>query len=142
MLLRAFVFLAPLAAALLVGCTSDETAAAKPKKHTTTGAGGGASGAGGAGDQGAGGAAGASGSSVVAIDLGTIDRGASVSFEVPAGTLGFNLVGRVEVPFDSKLGIRTLTSPSHGPVLEDFTPVGGTGETARAEADLTAASAP
>lgn len=77
------------------------------------------------------------------VDLGSVQAGEDVPFEVPEGALGFNIVveGRIQ-DFDPSrpFGIERITDPTGKVVHDDFTPVGGTSPTSIAAFDTIAAA--
>lgn len=63
------------------------------------------------------------------VDLGAVETGTDVSFQVPDGALGFNIVAEGSIAdFDPQnpFGIEQITDPSGKVVHADFTPKGGT----------------
>lgn len=54
------------------------------------------------------------------IDLGTVTAGTEVSFDVPAGTIGFTIVVDAQVGADDFLGVEELRDPSRDAVVTDF----------------------
>jgi len=80
------------------------------------------------------------------IDLGTVTAGTDVTFDVPAGALGFNIVmdgDAADFDQDKPYGIQRIVDPSGTVVHDKFTPVGGTNPTSTAAFDtLAAASVP
>ncbi len=77
------------------------------------------------------------------VDLGTVTTGTEVTFDVPAGALGFNIVAECEpADFDqaNPFGVQRITSPAGIVVHDDFTPNGGTKETSTAAFDTIAAA--
>jgi hypothetical protein len=75
------------------------------------------------------------------VDLGTVESGVDVPFEIPKGALGFNVVieGRA-ADFDGNApyGIERLTDPNGKVVHDNFTPNGGTEVTSTAVFDTIA----
>lgn len=59
-------------------------------------------------------------SSSTRIDLGTVAAGTEVSFDVPAGTLGFTIVADARVGQDDFIGIEELRDPSREELVTDF----------------------
>lgn len=75
------------------------------------------------------------------IDLGEIETGTDVSFDVPEGALGFNIVAEGKVrDFDpyAPFGVERITDPNGKVVHSDFTPKGGTSPTSYAAFDTIA----
>lgn len=80
------------------------------------------------------------------IDLGEVGTGVDVTFDVPSGALGFNVVAEGEIAdFDPQapFGIERIVDPKGEVVHDDFTPQGGTKPTSFAAFDtLASASVP
>lgn len=77
------------------------------------------------------------------LDLGEVDVGVDVPFEIPAGALGFNIVMEGEIADfdqDRPYGIERITDPKGKVVHDDFTPAGGTKATSTAAFDTIAAA--
>ncbi len=77
------------------------------------------------------------------VDLGTVTTGTEVTFDVPIGALGFNIVAECDpADFDQNnpFGIQRITSPAGTVVHDDFMPDGGTKETSTAAFDTIAAA--
>lgn len=54
------------------------------------------------------------------IDLGTVDAGRDVTFEIPAGTLGFTIVVDADAGEDDFIGVKELRDPGGKVVISDF----------------------
>ena len=80
------------------------------------------------------------------VDLGSVTTGTEVTFDVPVGTLGFNIVAECETADfdqDNPFGIERITDPKGTVVHDNFIPDGGTKETSTAAFDkIAAASVP
>ncbi len=77
------------------------------------------------------------------IDLGEVRSGTDVTFEVPEGALGFNIVAEGKVSdFDPNqpFGIQRITDPKGNVIHDDFTPKGGTRPTSIAAFDVIASA--
>ena len=77
------------------------------------------------------------------VDLGTVTTGTEVTFDVPVGALGFNIVAESDpADFDQNnpFGIQRITSPAGIVVHDNFMPDGGTKETSTAAFDTIAAA--
>lgn len=77
------------------------------------------------------------------LDLGEVRSGVDVSFDVPAGALGFNITieGSVaDFDQDSPYGIERITDPKGSVVHDAFTPKGGTHPTSVAAFDTIASA--
>lgn len=77
------------------------------------------------------------------VDLGVVQVGVDVPFDVPEGALGFNVVveGRPgEFDFSRPFGIQRITDPNGKVVHDRFMPVGGTKSTSTAAFDTIAAA--
>lgn len=77
------------------------------------------------------------------IDLGEVRSGTDVTFEVPEGALGFNIVAEGKVAdFDPNqpFGIQRITDPKGNVIHDDFTPKGGTKPTSIAAFDVIASA--
>lgn len=77
------------------------------------------------------------------VDLGTVTTGTEVTFDVPVGALGFNVVAEcdpADFDQDKPFGVQRITSPAGIVVHDDFTPDGGTKETSTAAFDTIAAA--
>ncbi len=77
------------------------------------------------------------------VDLGTVDSGVDVPFEIPAGALGFNIIMEGQaVDFDPQapFGIERITDPTGKVVHQAYGPVGGTKSTSTASFDVIAAA--
>ncbi|MBX3190041.1 MAG: hypothetical protein KF819_23650 [Labilithrix sp.] len=77
------------------------------------------------------------------VDLGAVQAGVDVPFEVPAGALGFNIVMEGEVADfdqDRPYGIERIVDPNGKTVHASFMPVGGTKSTSTAAFDTIAAA--
>lgn len=78
------------------------------------------------------------------IDLGAVKAGADVTFEIPAGALGFQIQMEGEVAdFEQErpYGIERIVDPTGKVVHADFTPNGGTKSTSTAAFDTIAVAA-
>lgn len=78
-----------------------------------------------------------------AIDLGDVQVGTDVPFEIPAGALGFNIVVEGKLAdFDQSrpFGIDRITAPDGTVVHDGFTPRGGSNPTSFASFDVIAAA--
>ncbi len=78
------------------------------------------------------------------VDLGTVTTGTEVTFDVPVGALGFNIVAECEpadFDQDNPFGIQRITNPAGIVVHDNFIPDGGTKETSTAAFDTIAAAA-
>lgn len=77
------------------------------------------------------------------IDLGEVEAGKDVSFEIPEGALGFNITVEGKVAdFDPNrpFGIQRITDPKGNLVHDAYTPKGGTKETSIATFDVIASA--
>jgi hypothetical protein len=77
------------------------------------------------------------------LDLGEVQVGVDVAFEIPAGALGFNIVmegDAVDFDQDRPYGIQRIVDPKGTIVHDDFMPVGGTKPTSTAAFDTIAAA--
>lgn len=77
----------------------------------------------------------------IILDLGEIQAGEDVPFEIPAGALGFNVTieGTVaDFNLDAPYGIERIVDPKGKIIHNDFTPNGGTIATSLAEFDTIA----
>lgn len=77
------------------------------------------------------------------VDLGSVTTGEDVTFDVPAGALGFNIVAEGSVADfdqDRPYGIQRITDPSGTVVHDSFTPDGGTNPTSTAAFDTIASA--
>jgi len=76
------------------------------------------------------------------LNLGNVEANREITFDVPEGALGFNIVVSGAEDIDVALGIKTITSPAGEVVHEDFMPKGGTHETSDVRSILASASVP
>jgi Pregnancy-associated plasma protein-A len=77
------------------------------------------------------------------VDLGEVTTGTEVTFDVPAGALGFNIVAEcdpADFDQDNPFGIQRITDPTGRVVHDDFTPDGGTKPTSTAAFDTIASA--
>jgi hypothetical protein len=77
------------------------------------------------------------------VDLGTVQTGVDIPFDVPVGALGFNVVVEGEAADfdqDRPFGIQRITDPTGKVVHDDFTPEGGTKSTSTAAFDTIASA--
>lgn len=72
------------------------------------------------------------------IDLGEVQEGVAIEFEIPHGTLGFNVVAQGV----GMVGVASLRSPTGEWVTRDHRPVGGTYPSSASDTGIAAASVP
>ncbi len=77
------------------------------------------------------------------VDLGSVQTGVDIPFDVPAGALGFNIVAEgdpSEFDQNNPFGIQRITDPTGKVVHDDFMPDGGTKATSTAAFDVIASA--
>lgn len=77
------------------------------------------------------------------LDLGDVQAGTDVKFEIPEGALGFNIIAEGKsADFDPErpFGIQRITAPDGTVVHDNFTPKGGSNPTSYASFDVIASA--